>query len=868
VSAPDPRYLHLRVRRPASGWPLLRLVAVGAVLALAALLVRRPETGLVVLWQVVVPLLPLVFVLAPGLWRQVCPMAAMTRAPRALGIAGRALPRRLRDHAAAVAIVLFLGLATARLSPLGESAQAGAALLVGALAAALLGGLVFRGKSGWCSTFCPLAPVQELYGQAPAHARATACAPCVGCVSHCADVSPRSAYAERLAAGGPAAAYRRLFAGLLPGFVLAFHLLPRPVAPVHLALLALVTVASLGVFLAIEALLDRRPARLPALFGALALGPYAWFNVPVVAGALETLFGLEAPAWALWEARIVAVAFVLVWLVRLARRRPATPAAVPAAAPPAAPAPRVTVLPGGASVAVPAGSTLLEAAEGRGLEGWQGCRNGVCGCDPVVVSAGAQHLSPPQETERATLRRLGTPPGTRLACRARVHGDVTLEPLPGSPAAAAVAEALAGDAAARGIARAASRPAASRRVVVVGAGAAGATAVETLRRLDPACEIQLVGDEARAPYDRTALPRAVHAGVPHDALRLHPEGWARDLGVAVTLATPAVRLDAQRRVLTLAGGEERAYDQLILTTGATPAGPVVPGRLPAGCFGLHTAEDAARVRLFAHSNPVHRALVAGGGVRGLEAADALHALGLAVTVVHRGPWLAHRQLDARTGALVADHLGSLGMEVVLESRVSAVHGDEAIDRVVLSDGRARAVELLVACTGLEPNIALARTGGLEIRRGVVVDDRMTTSAPGVLAAGDVAEHRHRVSGLWPTAVAQAEVAAAAALEHDAVYDPVVEAVTLRVGRVEVTALGRTTPAPGDREILVPDGPLAHRRLLLEGDRLVGAVLLGQPSGLVDGVRDALTAGRDLREHEPRLRAGDWDPLVAGVAAAA
>jgi len=867
----QPRYVHLRVRRPATVWPVVRPLAVGAVLALAATLVLRPQLGLLLLWQVVVPVLPLVFLLAPSWWRQACPLAAMTRAPRAVGLRGRTLPRGLREHAGAIALAVFLGVVTARLSPLGSSGPAAAALLVGALGAALAGGIVFKGKSGWCGTFCPLGPVQELYGQASLGARPTPCPTCVGCVAHCTDIEPRTAYRERLAAGGRPSAYRALLAGLLPGFTVAFHLLPAPASPADLGVLVLAALASLGAFLAVEALVGRRTARLPAVSAALALIAFYWFNVPAVVDGVERLLGLEVPGRAAWEARFVVIALVVGCFARLWRRAPTPAPAVPAPAVAVAVAPQVTVLPQGRTVPVSAGSTLLEAAEAQGLAGWEGCRNGVCGCDPVVVSEGAGHLSPAPAGERATLQRLGAPAGARLACRARVYGDVTIAALPGAPAAAAVADALAGEPVPEAPFRvqvAPVRPAAPGRIVVVGAGAAGASAVQTLRRLDADCEIHLVGDEAQPPYDRTGLPRAVHAGTPVDALRLHPPAWAQELRIATALASPAVGLDAERRVLTLAGGEELGYDRLILATGALPPAPVVAGPLPAGCFGLRTADDVARIRAYAEAGHVRRALVAGGGVRGLEAADALHRLGLAVTVVHGGPWLAHRHLDARAGELVAEHLRFLGIEVILEARVRALAGEDVLARATLSDGRARAIELLVACTGLTPEASLARTGGLVVQRGVVVDDRMATSAPGVFAAGDVAEHRDRVHGLWSEAVAQAEVAAAAALDQDARYAPGVDAVTLRVGELEISAIGRSTPTPGDREIVAPRDRGGHRRALLDGGRIVGAVLVGQPAALVDGLREAVAEERDVRAHEAELRAGDWSALAAGLAAAA
>src|SRR5687768_15074550 len=227
--APQPRYLHLKVRRPAGIWPIARLASVASVLGVVALLLLSPREGLLVFWGLVVPALPLLFVLAPGLWRNLCPMAAVNQLPRVFGLsrAGR-LPPWLERHGYGIGIVLFLGIAMSRPLLLEHSGAAVALLLGALLAAPFAGGLLFRGKSGFCGSVCPLRAPQGLYGRAPAVVvQNSHCRPCVGCTTNCPDLKPKAALLDDLRGRDTLrSGYRRLFAAVLPGFTYGFFTSP------------------------------------------------------------------------------------------------------------------------------------------------------------------------------------------------------------------------------------------------------------------------------------------------------------------------------------------------------------------------------------------------------------------------------------------------------------------------------------------------------------------------------------------------------------------------------------------------------------------------------------------------------------------
>src|SRR4051794_39753329 len=220
-----PNYTQIPSRIPVKVWHAMRAGSLVGGLVVAALLIAAPKTGLFVMWRVVIPALPLLFMVAPGLWRNLCPLAASNQMPRALKLT-KALtaPAWLKEYGYVIAFSGFALFVVLRRFGLDDSGAYSALLLLGAMAAAFTGGLFLKGKSGWCSTMCPLLPVQRIYGQTPLALVANAhCQPCVGCVKNCYDFNPRAAYlADLHDADNYWSGYRRFFVGAFPGIVLGF----------------------------------------------------------------------------------------------------------------------------------------------------------------------------------------------------------------------------------------------------------------------------------------------------------------------------------------------------------------------------------------------------------------------------------------------------------------------------------------------------------------------------------------------------------------------------------------------------------------------------------------------------------------------
>ncbi|HNG78016.1 MAG TPA: FAD-dependent oxidoreductase [Burkholderiaceae bacterium] len=973
-SSPFPNFTELPRLLPGWAWNLLRLGAVAASLALAAFLVLDPDHALPLFWGLIVPVLPLVFMFTPGLWRNLCPLATSNQLPRRLGISQGLTQRALSQGLAyPIGIALLIAGVVGRKLLFNFNGAATAELILAAMGSALLGGLLFKGKSGWCSSICPLLPVQRLYGQTPFIRIAnTQCEPCVGCAKNCYDFNPGQAYlADQYDPNPNYRNFRRFFAGIFPGLILGYYLVPdlRQVGAAEVLLqMTAYLGGSLSVFTLLDLLLGAPRNVLPVISAALAINLYYWFAAPLAAqqlqrlgvhpdltlvGGLRTAVTIGSLIWVARSCRIerlflseqvqrsgageISLAPVVVETVRLNRKmipigpasgsqratveaaRPALPAQT--AAPATAPAPAATsghaelrVEPDGLCTALRSGRTLLDLLEGCGADVHPGCRAGVCGADAIAVTAGADCLGPVGDTERATLARLGHAPNTRLACMARVRhkGAVHVELKPHAagatpPAAPPTArpnpatlhtqpaelnEAQA--AASRVPARLptltdrirpqpqsegpanddADRLAAIRRVVIVGNGVAGLSAAEELRRHHRSCEIDLIAREDQPAYNRMALSELIHRASGMAGLYLKPEAWYAEQRIRPWLNTRAAALDTRRRRLTVATGEVLAYDRLILATGAQAWVPPVAGWGLGGCFVLRSAADATGLRAHVQQHGCRRAVVAGAGLLGLEAAAALRALGLSTRVLSLNDRVLDRQIDATASRLVVEHLRRQGIELVTQAALARVEPDAAgrLQRLHLADGRRLDAELLLICAGTRPDLDLARSAGLTCGRGVVVDRRMRSSAAQVYAAGDVAECDGALPGLWGVAAEQGRIAALSALGLPGEYQPIQPSTALKLAGIQVRAAGlpeareagqtelRLRPAEvEDAEPPDQKAPPAYAKLVVEAQRVIGAVVVGD-----DPQVDALLQAAGQRQPLASLDAELTQRIVASM----
>jgi len=520
---------------------------------------------------------------------------------------------------------------------------------------------------------------------------------------------------------------------------------------------------------------------------------------------------------------------------------------------------------GGPTVLATTGQALLDIAEANGVPIESGCRMGMCGADPVRILAGEQNLSTMRSAERRTLERLGLTSGCRMACVARVQGSVRVS-RSGMSDSAAVAPTSVSDSAEPVEAPAPPRPAAAHvaRVVIVGTGVGGITAAEEVRRLHPDAEIAVLGAEPYDFYNRMAISKLLSESTAIDRLYLITRDWAESRGIRYLPGVAASYVDREKRQLITEEGECIPYDRLVLATGARAFVPPVDGFGMGGTFVLRTIDDAVSIQQHVRRRRARLAVVVGGGLLGLEAAANIAQIGVRVFVLDIGAWPLSRQLDERAGVILRQMMSDLGIEVLPETSALRILGGEWVDGVELTNGQHLRADLCLVATGIQPDIALAQSADLEVRRGVIVDDRMQTSDPDIYAVGDVVEHATRIYGLWPSSVDQARVAAANLLGGEARYRAVVPPARLKVPGIDLLSVGQIEALKeGERELRIEEGSgREYRKLVLAAGRLRGAIVLGYQE-LFDPVTEAVEAGLDVTQMLPELERGDWSGLAAG-----
>jgi nitrite reductase (NADH) large subunit len=379
----------------------------------------------------------------------------------------------------------------------------------------------------------------------------------------------------------------------------------------------------------------------------------------------------------------------------------------------------------GPTVLAKVGDKLLDIAEASQVAIESGCRMGMCGSDPVRIVEGEDNLSAMRSAERRTLGRLGLGAGCRMACVSRVQGPVVVDPHPTLEASSEVervprrAAPAVDDAVERAI----------RRVVVVGAGVAGVTVTEEVRRALEHVELTLVGDEPYAFYNRMAITRLVSESVSIDSLYLNRRDWAESRRIDYRRGVAATEIDRENRHVSLSDGHRVPYDRLVIATGARPFVPPIDGFGAEGSFVLRTIDDAVQIQQHIRRRRCRTAVVVGGGLLGLEAAYYLAQLDLRVLVLDRGPWPLSRQLDEHAGALVWEMLQDLGIELVPRTEALRILADGAVTGLELGDGGSIDGELCLVATGTRSSPPrLASTFPLASRSTTACRRRTRTSS--------------------------------------------------------------------------------------------------------------------------------------------
>jgi nitrite reductase (NADH) large subunit len=365
------------------------------------------------------------------------------------------------------------------------------------------------------------------------------------------------------------------------------------------------------------------------------------------------------------------------------------------------------------------------------------------------------------------------------------------------------------------------------RLVVIGNGMAGMRTVEELLQLAPDLyDIAVFGAEPYGNYNRILLSQLLSGEKGADEIMLNTPAWYAEHGITLHAGDPVVGSDRRRKRVCSRHGIELPYDRLLIATGSQPIMLPLPGKELPGVIGFRGIDDVERMLAAARAH--QRAVVIGGGLLGIEAANGLSRQGMRVTLIHRSNVLLNQQLDADAAGLLERSLRARGLALRLDAETVALYGGGRIEGVVLADGERIDADLVVMAVGVQPDTALARSAGLHCERGIVVDDTLQTYDPSVYAVGECVQHRRTTFGLVAPVWEQARVCAShlARFGHRR-YRSTQTATKLKVTGIDLYSAGDFLGGAGTEDLVLRDPRRGvYKRLVLKDNRIMGAVLYG------------------------------------------
>jgi nitrite reductase (NADH) large subunit len=402
-------------------------------------------------------------------------------------------------------------------------------------------------------------------------------------------------------------------------------------------------------------------------------------------------------------------------------------------------------------------------------------------------------------------------------------------------------------------------PIAKQKLVVVGNGMAGIRALEELLKIAPDLyDVTVFGAEPHPNYNRILLSPVLAGEQTIDEIILNPLSWYAEQGVTLHTGKKVAKVDRIKRVVIAEDGTEAPYDRLLLATGSNPFILPVPGKELQGVITYRDIADTEAMIEAAKS--YKKAVVIGGGLLGLEAANGLMLRGMEVTVVHIMPWLMERQLDDTAGQLLQRSLEARGIKFEIGANTEALIPDKngRVMCVKFKDGREIPADLVVMAAGIRPNTALAESMGLHVNRGIVVNDTMQTMTdPRIYAVGECAAHRGIAYGLVAPLFEQGKVCATHLAEFGiGRYSGSTTSTKLKVTGIDLFSAGQFQGGDGYEQIVLND-PFGgvYKKLVIKDDKLVGACLYGDT---VDGswYFKLMREGRKIADIRDKLMFGE------------
>ncbi len=384
------------------------------------------------------------------------------------------------------------------------------------------------------------------------------------------------------------------------------------------------------------------------------------------------------------------------------------------------------------------------------------------------------------------------------------------------------------------------------KFVTIGYSAGAIGMIEAIRKNDKANRILAVSKEKYPVYGRPAILNYVMGQINEDGLFYGGIGYTKQKNVDTILGVEVVKINPDMHTLELSDGETVEYEKLLLNLGGKPISPPIPGKELEGVLNFFSLDDAKNMMMQVREAGAKIAVVIGGGLIGLKAAEALIKLGVKVSIVELAPTILSRALDPVSSMLMADKMKKLGVVIITETSVAEIIGDKKVKKVKLTNGQIMDTDMVYMSIGVNPDSKLAESAGIAVNRGIEVDRFMSTNKKDIFAAGDVAKGYNFLTGenmvlaIWPVARKMGFYAGLNMMGAGVKYDGSILLNSLYFEDLYTISYGETNPQnPEKYEILekfYSDGR-SYRKFFIKDDLIHGAVFVNDISraGIVKGL---------------------------------
>lgn len=394
--------------------------------------------------------------------------------------------------------------------------------------------------------------------------------------------------------------------------------------------------------------------------------------------------------------------------------------------------------------------------------------------------------------------------------------------------------------------------------IIIGNGVAGTEAAKNIRKRDSATEIKIFTNEYFPFYSRIMLPMLLAKEITREEIYVYKTEWYWKNKIQLYLNCMVKDIDYKNQTITLNDASHFAYNKLLFATGSSGNLPPVEGiNTTEGVFTLRTIEDVMTItKRAAESKTV---TLIGGGLLGLEAGNSLSKLGLSVTIVEIFDRLLPRQLDAEGAALLQKQMEERGLTFLLSAKSKSIKDEGCTKILELNNGKTIEGNFIVVSAGIKPNIGLAKTIGISVKNGILVNDHMETNIPNIYAAGDIAEHKNRIYGIWPAAQRQGVVAGINMAGGNEVYTGTVQSTTLKIAGISLTSMGNIlTEDKTVEHIKVKDpGKNIYKKLFIKEGKILGAIFLGDVKNALD-IGKLMEKKTDVSNYKEKILDVDFD----------